>query len=286
MIVSARSKSIDGPWENSPFNPIVRTKSAAERWWSKGHGTLVESPDGRWFIVYHAYENGFYTLGRQTLLEPIEWTSDGWFRVVAGADPAMPIRKPAGAAVSHGMALSDDFSRNRMGTQWSFYKGTDTDRERYRYENGTLVLKGKGAGPADSSPLWFVTGDHAYEISVDIERDAGATAGLLLFYSSRLYAGLGFSDTNTLMHSYGLDRLQGKLEGIGRRLHVRIRNDRHIVSIHYSADGQTWKKYDRVMEVSGYHHNVAYEFLSLRPAIYAAGSGEVRFRNFTYRALH
>ena len=39
------------------------------------------------------------------------------------------------------------------------------------------------------------------------------------------------------------------------------------------------------MEVSGYHHNVAGEFLSLRPAIYAAGAGEVRFRQFVYRAI-
>ena len=52
-------------------------------------------------MVYHAYENGFYTLGRQTLLEPIEWTADGWFRM-AGADPAAPIsqasRRAGGAA--------------------------------------------------------------------------------------------------------------------------------------------------------------------------------------------
>jgi xylan 1,4-beta-xylosidase len=39
------------------------------------------------------------------------------------------------------------------------------------------------------------------------------------------------------------------------------------------------------MELSGYHHNVAYEFLSLRHALYAAGTGEVRFRNFRYTAL-
>jgi hypothetical protein len=39
------------------------------------------------------------------------------------------------------------------------------------------------------------------------------------------------------------------------------------------------------MEVSGYHHNVGYDFLSLRPAVYAAGTGEVRFRDFKYRAL-
>jgi beta-xylosidase len=285
MVLSARSKSIDGPWENSPHNPVLRTKSADERWWSKGHGTLVEAPDGRWFIVYHAYENGFYTLGRQTLLEPIEWTDDGWFRAT-GADPALPMRMPAGdAALPHGQPLSDDFSRDRMGILWGFYKGTDTDRQRYRYENRSLVLQAKGTGPADSSPLSLVAGDHAYEVSVEIERDAGTIAGLLLFYSSRLYAGLGFSDANTLMHSYGLDRPQGKLPGVDRRLFIRIRNDRHIVTIHYSLDGQTWTRYDRVMEVSGYHHNVAWDFLSLRPGIYAAGEGAVRFRNLVYRAL-
>ncbi len=144
MIVSARSKSIDGPWENSPHNPIVRTQSGAERWWSKGHGTLVEGPDGGWFMVYHAYENGYLTLGRQTMLEPIEWTDDGWFRT-AGSDPAKPIKMPARSAGPHGMAFSDDFTTDRMGIQWSFYKGSTDDRARYRYENGTLVLKAKGA---------------------------------------------------------------------------------------------------------------------------------------------
>jgi xylan 1,4-beta-xylosidase len=284
MVVSARSKSIDGPWQNSPYNPIVRTVSASEPWWSKGHGTLVDGVDGRSFIVYHAYENGFYTLGRQTLLEPIEWTNDGWFKTT-GADPAKPIRKPAGAAVPHGVAFSDDFSTNRMGTQWSFYKGSIEDRQRYRHENGALILNAKGSSPTDASPLSFVTGDHAYEIEVEIDADAGATAGLLLFYSSRLYAGLGYSAKNFFMHSYGLDRPQTRPASVDRHLFIRIRNDRHIVTMHYSTDGRVWQKYDRGLEVSGYHHNVAYEFLSLRPAIYAAGSGEVRFRNFKYRAL-
>ncbi len=46
MIVAARSKTIEGPWENSPHNPIVRTRSLDERWWSKGHGTLIEDRAG------------------------------------------------------------------------------------------------------------------------------------------------------------------------------------------------------------------------------------------------
>jgi len=284
MIVSARSRSLEGPWENSPYNPIVRTRSRNERWWSKGHGTLVEGPDGRWFIVYHAYENGFYNLGRQTLLEPIEWTADGWFRT-AGDGPDGPLPKPVASGPTGGTPYSDDFSSNRMGVQWSFYKGTAADQKRYTYDNGSLILRAQGSSPSDSSPLWFVTGDHAYEVEVEIERDAGTSAGLLLFYSSRLYAGLGFSDTNFIMHSYGLDRPGSKPDGIGRHLFLRLRNDRHIVTIWYSLDGTTWQRYDRGMEVSGYHHNVAYEFLSLRPALYAAGDGQVRFTKFKYRAL-
>eukprot|EP01034_Spumella_vulgaris_P029641 gene29643-36719_t len=72
MVVSARSKSIHGPWENSPYNPIIRTESAAEKWWSKGHATLVEGPGkSGWYMMYHGYENGFHALGRQALLAPI-----------------------------------------------------------------------------------------------------------------------------------------------------------------------------------------------------------------------
>jgi xylan 1,4-beta-xylosidase len=284
MVIAARALTLDGPWENSPYNAIIRTRSANERWWSKGHATLVEGPGGQWFAVYHGYENGFYNLGRQTLLEPIEWTADGWFRAT-GADLAAPIRKPGGEAVPHGIAFSDDFSTSRMGIQWSFYNGDQSDQSRYRYENRSLVLKAKGLAPRDSSPLWFVCGDHAYEVQVEVDIDPGATAGLLLFYNSKLYAGLGMSAGSFVMHRYGTERLSDKPPELGRAVHLRLTNDRHIVTIEYSADGKRWERFGTRMEVSGYHHNVAYDFLSLRPALYVAGKGEARFRNFRYRAL-
>src|SRR3546814_7355105 len=71
MVIAARSKSIHGPWENCPANPLVRTRSAVEKWWSRGHATLVEGPAGDWWSVYHGYENGYWTLGRQALLDPV-----------------------------------------------------------------------------------------------------------------------------------------------------------------------------------------------------------------------
>jgi xylan 1,4-beta-xylosidase len=79
-VISARSRHADGPWEFSP-HPVVRTASREDRWMSVGHGRLVDTPDGKWYMTVHSYENGYRTLGRQLLLLPIEWTADGWFRV-------------------------------------------------------------------------------------------------------------------------------------------------------------------------------------------------------------
>ena len=57
------------------------------------------------------------------------------------------------------------------------------------------------------------------------------------------------------------------------------------MTLWYSADGKEWVLHWMQIEVSGYHHNVADGFLSLRPSLYAGGTGAVRFRDFRYRAL-
>ena len=298
MVVSARAKSINGPWENSPYNPIIRTKSAAEKWWSKGHATLVEGPGStnknpraknktEWYMMYHAYENGFHTLGRQAMMEPIEWTKDGWFKA-KGVDAGKPIRKPKGGeAVPHGMALSDDFSTNKFGVQWSFFRGDVTENQRVNYKNGALELTAKGTSPSNTSPLTFLTGDQAYQFEVDMEIDPDAQGGALLFYNDKLYAGVGINKNGMVLHRYGMDqRTTPKPDGMQNTLRIRVTNNRHVLTIHTSTDaGKTWVKYGVQMDVTGYNHNVAYGFMSLRPAIYAAGKGKVRFSNLVYRAL-
>jgi beta-xylosidase len=100
-----------------------------------------------------------------------------------------------------------------------------------------------------------------------------------------MYCGLGFSDKQLVRHRTAIDAPRAKPSGIDKRLFFRFENNRHIVTFHTSTDGVKWTKYDVQMEVSGYHHNVAYDFLSLRPGLYASGNGKVRFRNFKYQAI-
>jgi xylan 1,4-beta-xylosidase len=295
MVIVARSRTIDGPWQNYSNNPVIRTESAEEKWWSRGHATLFEGPDERWWMIYHGYENGYWTLGRQTLLEPVEWTDDGWPRPLGG-DLSEPIAKPIDIGEQpNGQPLSDDFSEDRFGTQWAFYDPQPGEKARIRRDNGKLHVTAKGNTPGDSSPICCIVGDHSYSVAVDVEIDAGAEAGLVLFYNRRLYAGLGIGPDGLMMHRYGLQRRRGAIPGQREsasasrqvdRLRIRLTNKRNILTIHTSLDGgATWQKFDVQMEVSGYHHNVAYDFLSLRPALYAAGHGEARFSNFVYRGL-
>jgi beta-xylosidase len=295
MVIMARSASLDGPWEDDPNNPVVKTKSPAEKWWSRGHATLFEGPGEQWWMIYHGYENGYWTLGRQALLEPVEWTDEGWVRPLGG-DLSAPIVKPvASKGAKHGQPLSDDFSKDRFGTQWAFYDPAPDEKSRVSYKKGKLYLRAKGTTPGDCSPIACIAGDQAYRIEITATIEAGVEAGLLLFYSRRLYAGLGLNDKGLMMHRYGLQRPRGAIPGqkewqnIGefrRSLRFCLTNDRNILTIHTSIDnGESWRKFDVQMEVSGYHHNVAYDFLSLRPAFYAAGEGAAVFEGFTYEAL-
>ncbi|RFB05979.1 family 43 glycosylhydrolase [Parvularcula marina] len=287
MVIAARSKSVFGPWAHAPNNPQVRTASRAEAWWSRGHATLIEGPQADdWWLIYHGYEREFWTLGRQCLLEPVKWRDDGWFEAL-GADLSKPLPMPKGGeAIQHGLPLSDDFSAPDLKPQWAFYNPGAAEYDRLQIGSGELSLAAKGAEPRDSSPLCFVTGDRHYSVEVEIERDPSARGGLLLFYNDGLYCGLGFDEAGLVMHRYGQERRRQDIAPGTTRLFLKVTNREHIVTFHFSLDGETWTKFDVQMEVSGYHHNVGYDFLSLRPAIYAAKEGAVRFRNLVYRGQY
>lgn len=290
MVTVARSRSVHGPWEHCPHNPIVRTTSADEPWWSRGHASLVEGPAGDWWMVYHGYENGFRTLGRQALLEPVEWTKDGWPRAKGGT-LAKPLPAPRGGRRSPaGAPLSDDFAQPRMGTQWSFHAPGPDEVQRLRWEAHSLLMRGKGKSLADCSPLVCITGDRSCECSVELEIRGEGHGGLGLFYDERGHVGIGFSTTQMLTYGYGQEHawMRETLPAASapRRVRIQLVNREHVITFRHSHDdGRTWQQHPWQMEVSGLHHNVFGGFVSLRIALFSAGAGEVRARNFVYRGL-
>lgn len=289
MVIVARARSIDGPWENHPRNPIARTTDAAEKWWSRGHATLVPGPGApvesdEWWMVSHGYENGFRTLGRQILLEPIRWSADGWPEAALD-DIGEALAAPRGAAAQpDAVGFDDDFAELRLGERWAFHAPGPEESARLTTGDG-LRLAGKGTSPADTSPLAILTGDHAYEVEADVEIEGDAEAGLLLFFNNRLFCGMGIDGERMRSYSGGIRTHWREPAPATRRLTLRLRNEEHIVTGWYRIGDGEWTRHAIRYETSGYHANTIGDLLSLRPSLYATGPGAARFRAFRYRPL-
>lgn len=280
MVVSARSRNPLGPWENSPHNPIIRTWNRDEHWWSKGHGTLVEGPGGQWYCVLHGWMNGYPTLGRCTLIEPIQWTEDGWFNVAdrwpSGWDEPAKVEMP----------MSDEFDGDRLSLQWQFFRHYDANR--FSLADGTLTLQALGTGPGDSLPLCVMPLDQAYEIETEVEVQGRATAGLMLFFSPQVYIGLAISENGVVRRVQEAFQRYGGTEEprVGRsRVAIRVVNDKQDVRFYYQDDAGTWRIMQPSMEISGAHHNAIGGWHAVRPALFASGKGQARFSYFHYRPL-
>ena len=284
MEVVARSKTLEGPWENAPGNPLVHTYSGVETWWCKGHSSLIDTPDGKWWLVSHAYKKGFVGLGRQTILEPIVFDKDGWLVAPLGSNVDQPISLPIQDLVANGFqdrhASLPDF---RIGLDWRFYKEYDPNRV-VSNENGVLTIKAKGATPAEASPLLFIAGDEAYECQVKATLHGDVRVGLINFYNERLYAGIGYDVHSRFSWRRAEERARSRKEGPST-IWLRIHNEDQILTGYYSEDGEHWQKQTWAYEVSGYNHNTAGEFQSLLPGLVAIGNGEVTFENFEYRKI-
>ena len=198
MVIVARSRSVHGPWENSPHNPWSAPGNA-EAWWSRGHATsLVEGPTDDWWMLYHGYENGFRTLGRQTCSSRSTGptTAGQSPRPTTSAAHSPHLRMPRRSARRG--SFHDDFSTLRLGERWTFHAPAPGEVDRPGRTTASAP-RAKGTGPADTSPLCVLTGDHSYEVEVDIELGSGSTeAGLLLFFNDRLFCGMGIDGERML----------------------------------------------------------------------------------------
>lgn len=80
-ITVARSRELMGNYEPCPYNPIMRQMDEKAGIQRCGHGKPVCTQNGEWYIVYlcgRMIGDGYSILGRETALDPITWTADGW----------------------------------------------------------------------------------------------------------------------------------------------------------------------------------------------------------------
>jgi len=94
-VTVARAKEISGPYEVDPLGAMLTSRGKDGLTLQKaGHASIVEAGDGTWWMAHLCSrpvtreEVRRCILGRETALQQVEWTEDGWLRLVGGGQDA------------------------------------------------------------------------------------------------------------------------------------------------------------------------------------------------------
>lgn len=142
----ARSRSVYGPYEECPHNPVLTNRGTELPIKAIGHADLVDDVNGNWWAVCLGIRPNKYpfvhTMGRETMLVPVRFV-DGWpvMGVNGHVPPEMEVEAlPDGGAESiagcdkkaeyyiPGSRVDDDFSGSRLHPSWNYiYNPVDLD---------------------------------------------------------------------------------------------------------------------------------------------------------------
>lgn len=166
-VTMARATQVDGPYEGDPQNPILTSwpQNFNERQDARhlkthyfnpatylqksGHGSYVETPDGEVWLT-HLCSRPFRdtlrcSLGRETAIQKMQWTEDGWLRLAAGGNLAQHLVEES-ALAPHPFPVKparDDFDAATLDK--AFY----TPRIRFQrftslnHQPGYLAIRGQ-----------------------------------------------------------------------------------------------------------------------------------------------
>jgi len=131
-ISMARSRAITGPYELDPQESVLTTRDVIDGPLLKaGHGELVETPNGEWYAVHLASrpvgsgEKRRCLLGRETCLQKVRWSQDGWLRLAHGGHhPQVVVPAPTGVAPTPWPIPPerDEFEGNTLDSRWAWLR--------------------------------------------------------------------------------------------------------------------------------------------------------------------
>ncbi|MBE5758461.1 MAG: hypothetical protein E7332_00295 [Clostridiales bacterium] len=287
-----RAKDLMGPWELSPYNPISHTGSFKETWWTKGHASFIDTPDDEWYIVQHAIKKDYLEQGRMYIMEPIEWTDDGWFRIPEWAKTDEPLPMPKhGEKVTHGYPLKADVNNNKLDYAWEMQRDI-LPNENFRFTPDGLYIRAKGEDLNTSDPLLYSAAFPAYEVIAEFEIDEGVGAGLTAFTVPHACCGIALKDGFIRIFDQDKPLLSKRFnlrEWNSNKIFFKLRYVDHVVSHWYSADGKNWTKLNICAFVGVYCSHAGLECFGkawMRPGVFAyGGEGEALVKSFEVREI-
>lgn len=281
-VVLARSRSVTGPFEPSPVNPILtsngddfesregkdtfmmpdRYNPAAELQ-KAGHGSLVQTQNGEWYMAHlcgrPVMPEQRCILGRETGIQKMEWTDDGWLRMADGSNIAKG-QAPAPALPAHPfppIPAQRDFDGGKLDPEFNTTRNEITpDWADLASQKGYLKLRGRDSltSPYDVSLIARRLQHFNAEVSTLLEFSPTHyhhLAGLTCFYDteSHFCAYKTYDDVNNqeVLGTYAFIGSQMlHMEATtpvpaGAPVWLKATIATHTLQFSYSLDGKTFQ---------------------------------------------
>lgn len=250
-----RSKNLFGPYESSPYNPLMRQFDVDASIQRVGHGKLVQTQNGDWWIYYlmgRPNQGNYTTVGRETGFDPVTWLEDDWFIINDRKGPSVEQTAPALNQHPFERWTRDDFDNDKLNMNWEFVRNPArgcyslTERPgffRIWTEDGQLSeIRSKNTLVRREQEL-------CYEASTKLDfypTKNGEQAGLTCYYSTATYARFTvcFEQSRKIMlvinRNHG-EEVMATVDSIKEQsIYLKVIVDKLTRSFYYSYDGIDW----------------------------------------------
>ncbi|SDS46640.1 glycoside hydrolase family 43 protein [Actinoplanes derwentensis] len=271
QVTVARSRHLLGGYQVDPAGPLLTSAGRPELGLQKaGHGSLVQTPDGEWYLAHLAARpyapSGRCVLGRETALQKVEWPPGGW-PTVHGGVPAEQVPAPSGTVTPPGPAGDDDFDGPALGPDWSTLRRPATpDWIDLSARPSHLRIRGGQSPMARHRPSLVarrVTAPRCvFEATCEFTPQSyRQLAGVTAYYNSRnwYYLHVTADDDGTAVldvlccdsgHVTAAPGLRTPLEDPARPVEMRVRLDGPALTFAYKPGPGPWHTLDRTFDAT------------------------------------
>jgi xylan 1,4-beta-xylosidase len=165
----ARAEKLQGPWEKYSGNPML---FGDETWKCPGHGTVVITPDKRYFYLHHAYNGVDFTFGgRQGVLSEIIWDdTTQWPSFRYGKTTPAQAESPTSSVAILKADISANYARDTLQIPWVF--DVKFPKPAYAIEGSSFRIQNDQRG-ATGNFLGLVVkkGNYTFSAEVGLQED-------------------------------------------------------------------------------------------------------------------
>jgi xylan 1,4-beta-xylosidase len=278
VVSMARSENIEGPYELDPSGPVVTSRAEPDHPLQRaGHGDLVETPDGRLFLVHLCSRPlpGTWRspLGRETAIQQVKLTGDGWIRLASGGHlPELEVNISGDADTVHGpeQAVRHDFGNDALPLDFQWLRSPWPEELFSLSERpGYLRLYGRESlGSHHYQALVARRQEHfSFEAETEITFEPEhfqQMAGLVCYYNASKFHYLYVSRDDETGKHLAVMSCEGEIlldanfpdyenrvaVAEGRPLYLRARVAAASLVFSWSGDGERWMEFPVELDAS------------------------------------